>query len=139
MLQDLHNNKTLCRIEKILGILETLTAMMILFFVKSFYELTFWFSPRVFFCLFERMKNPKWEMKSNFFKIDSTNKLKSMDSKNGFYAKFINKTWKEVILQLPCSLFHEHLCLPGEVLWLKCWCWTWKWCQWIIFDHSWSQ
>ena len=26
---------------------------------KSFYELTFWFSPRVFFCLFERMKNPK--------------------------------------------------------------------------------
>ena len=77
-----------------------LTAMMILFFAKSFYELTFWFSPRVFFCLFERMKNPKWEMKSNFFKIDSTNKLKSMDSKNGFYTKFINKTWKEKILQM---------------------------------------
>ena len=42
----------------ILGTL-VLTAMMILFFAKSFYELTFWFSPRVFFCLFERMKNPK--------------------------------------------------------------------------------
>ena len=79
---------------------EILTTMMILFFAKSFYELTFWFSPRVFFCLFERMKNPKWEMKSNFFKIDSTNKLKSMDSKNGFDSKFINKTWKEIILQM---------------------------------------
>ena len=107
----------------ILGTL-VLTAMMILFFAKSFYELTFWFSPRVFFCLFERMKNPKWEMKSNFFKIDSTNKLKSMDSKNGFYTKLINKTWKEVtykcdnltLLIVPWTLMSSWGSLMAEVL-----------------------
>ena len=90
---------------------------------KSFYELTFWFSPRVFFCLFERMKNPKWEMKSNFFKIDSTNKLKSMDSKNGFYTKFINKTWKEVILQM-WSSYPAHCSMNTYVFLGKSYGWS---------------